>query len=71
MRWLPVAPPESWQHDSGVLREFLTAHNLSGAQAGALLGVDGRTVRKWTGNERAMPYSAWFCLVHRASSPLS
>lgn len=66
-RWLPVPPPESWQHDSELLREFLRERGLSGSQAGALLGVDGRTVRKWTGNEREMPYSAWFCLVYRAS----
>ena len=65
--WLPVAPPESWQHDSERLRAFLRERGLSGAQAGALIGVDGRTVRKWTGDERAMPYSAWFCLLHRAS----
>lgn len=66
-RYLPIPPPGSWQHDPDRLREFLRGHALTGAQAGALIGVDGRTIRKWTGGERPMPYSAWYCLVHRSA----
>lgn len=65
-RWLPVPPPESWQHDPERLRAFMSDCGLTGTQAGALIGVDGRTIRRWTGGEREMPYSAWHCLVNRA-----
>lgn len=64
--WPHIPPPESWQHDPERLRDFLREHGLSGSKAGALIGVTSRTIRKWTGGEHDMPYSAWFCLVHRA-----
>lgn len=48
------------------LRELLTRWSLTGAAAGTLVGVDGRTVRKWTGEERAMPFAALYTLAHRA-----
>lgn len=66
-RYLPIPPPESWQHDPERLRQFLTAANLSGSQAAALIGVDGRTIRRWTGGEREMPYSAWYTLLSRSN----
>lgn len=68
-RYLPVPPPASWQHDPERLREFLRERELSGAEAGALIGVDGRTIRRWTGGEREMPWSAWYALVHLATAP--
>lgn len=38
---------------------------LSGAEVGRLLGVHGRTVRKWIGGETEIPYSAWrLLLIH-------
>lgn len=67
--WLPIPPPGSWQHDPVRLRDFLRERGLTGAEAGGLIGVDGRTIRRWTGGERAMPYSAWYCLVHRSLAP--
>jgi hypothetical protein len=50
-----------------VLREFLRIHDLTGAAAARLVGVDSRTVRKWTAaegadNRRAIPWSAWSLL---------
>jgi hypothetical protein len=49
------------------LRDFLREHNLTGAAAAAIVGVDTRTVRKWTAssdavNRRAIPWSAWILL---------
>lgn len=50
------------------LRGLLTSHKLTGSQAGRLLGVDGRTIRKWTAGDtvsthRDMPQSAWWLLL--------
>lgn len=49
------------------LRQFLKDHNLTGAAAAKLVGVEARTVRKWTAsaeaeNRRAIPWSAWTLL---------
>ena len=49
------------------LRDFLREHSLTGAAAAAIVGVDSRTVRKWTAsgdaaNRRAIPWSAWILL---------
>ncbi|POR05599.1 hypothetical protein AU468_00020 [Alkalispirochaeta sphaeroplastigenens] len=44
------------------LRDFMRRHGLTGSQAGALLGVNGRTIRKWTGGERSMPWASWTLL---------
>ena len=50
------------------LRGLLLRHQLTGSMAGRLLGVDSRTVRRWTspsGNisHRDMPDSAWWLLL--------
>lgn len=50
------------------LRAALARHSLTGSQAGRLLGVDSRTIRKWTAaddinNHRDMPESAWWLLL--------
>ena len=45
------------------IRAALRAGGLTGARAGELVGVTGRTVRKWTGGEREIPYSAWRLLL--------
>lgn len=50
------------------LRDVLTRHALTGSQAGRLLAVDSRTIRKWTAaadisNHRDMPESAWWLLL--------
>jgi hypothetical protein len=58
---LPIYTPDT-------LRGILSRHGLTGAQTGRLLGVDSRTIRKWTAatdgaNHRAMPASAWWLLL--------
>ncbi|MGH8194594.1 MAG: helix-turn-helix domain-containing protein [Woeseiaceae bacterium] len=45
------------------IREALRLGSLTGSAAGDLVGVTGRTVRKWTGGEREVPYSAWRFLL--------
>lgn len=37
--------------------------NLSSAEAGALLGADSRTIRRWKSGDREMPYAAWRLLL--------
>lgn len=49
------------------LREFLRENELTGSSAAGIVGVDSRTVRKWTASEeaenrRAIPWSAWTLL---------
>lgn len=66
-RWQPVPVPKDWRYDPRDLKKFLSEHRLTGEAAGELLGVDSRTIRRWTGGESAMPYSAWYCLVHKSS----
>lgn len=51
----------------GELREFLKRSGLTGGDAARLIGVDSRTVRKWTASEdadnrRSIPWSAWLLL---------
>jgi len=50
------------------LRSVLTRHGLTSKQAGKMLGVDPRTIRKWTAkpdvaSHRDMPASAWLLLL--------
>ncbi|GHU66602.1 hypothetical protein FACS189447_07820 [Spirochaetia bacterium] len=45
-------------------KEFLKAHNLTGAKAAAYSGVDARTARRWTApveqkGARSIPWAAW------------
>ena len=49
------------------IKRVLTANGLSGSRAGDLLGVNSRTIRKWTGGEQRMPYSAWKLLLLNTS----
>ncbi len=48
-------------------REYLTKHGFSAAQAGEIIGVTSRTLRRWTASETAanrvpLPWSAWVLL---------
>jgi DNA-binding transcriptional regulator YiaG len=45
------------------LRAALDAGGLTGATAAAVLGVSGRTLRKWRSGDRDIPYSAWRLLI--------
>lgn len=49
------------------LREFFKTHGLTGSMAAGIVGVDTRTVRRWTASSeapsrRAIPWSAWILL---------
>ena len=49
------------------LRDFLRRNEMTGSAAARIVGVDSRTVRKWTAyddasNRRAIPWSAWILL---------
>ena len=62
---LPFANPGYLKPTTDEIRAVLRMGNLTGSAAGRLLGVNGRTVRKWTGGESDMPYSAWrLLLIH-------
>jgi hypothetical protein len=58
---LPTYTPDA-------LRAVLARHSLTGSRAGRLLGVNSRTIRKWTApneiaNHHDMPDSAWWLLL--------
>ncbi len=56
-----------WQQPSGAdVRIVLSMANLSGSDAGALVNVNSRTIRKWTGDDQKIPFAAWALLVDRA-----
>jgi hypothetical protein len=49
-----------WQPPSvAEFRELLRVAGLSGSQAGLLVGVEQRRIRKWAGGEGEVPYAAW------------
>ena len=45
------------------LRELLKKHGLTGGDAAKIVGVNSRTIRKWTGGERGIPSAAWKLLL--------
>lgn len=52
---------------SSELRDFLNRHNLTGSMAGKLVGVDSRSVRRWTAPEgesshKNIPWASWCVL---------
>lgn len=48
------------------VREVLKRGLLTGSRAASLVGVSSRTVRKWTGGDQNISYSAWRILLHYA-----
>ncbi len=60
---LEFSDPQYLDPSPTELRTLLSRANLTGAKAGDLVGVNGRTIRKWTGGERAIPYAAWRLLL--------
>lgn len=54
--------PDWEQPTADEVRALLTYAELTGSKAGALIGVNGRTIRKYTGGERAIPFAAWVLL---------
>ena len=53
------------------IKRVLTSNRLSGSSTADLLGVNSRTIRKWTGGEQRMPYSAWKLLLLNISEERS
>ena len=45
------------------LRALMKQKGLTGAMAAEIVGVNSRTIRKWTGGERAIPEAAWRLLL--------
>lgn len=62
---MPFNP--SWvAPDPFEIRALLTFAGFTGSQVGSLVGVDSRTVRRWTGGERKISYAVWAILVSAA-----
>ncbi len=58
---------QEWQKPSpNDIRAALSLTGLTGKQEENIVGVSERTIRKWTGNERGIPYSSWALLVNAA-----
>jgi hypothetical protein len=59
---------DNWKRPPGeAIKETLSRAGLTGDEAAQLTGVsDGRTVRRWTGDEREIPYAAWALLCDAA-----
>ncbi|MCE1119127.1 transcriptional regulator [Pseudomonas sp. NMI795_08] len=53
--WQPPSPAE--------FRELLKVADLTGSQAGLLVGVPGGRIRKWAGGDGAIPYAVWRLLT--------
>ncbi|GAW47596.1 transcriptional regulator [Vibrio sp. 1733] len=65
-----LRPAEQWSRPTGEeIREVLRLAGLTGSQAAKKLGLGpsgSRTVRRWTGEESNIPYSAWGQLCYLA-----
>jgi DNA-binding transcriptional regulator YiaG len=58
---------EHWQVPNGnEIRAALKEAGLTGGQFAHLVGVNPRTVRKWTGDQHEIPFAAWALLCHEA-----
>lgn len=55
------SPPEG-----GEIKGMLQRAGWSGVQFSKVLGIDPRTVRRWTGDEKTIPYPAWAILCVQA-----
>lgn len=53
-----------WRHPTpDEVRSLLQIANLTGAQAGQLIGVTGRTIRRYIGGEKIIHYAEWRLLL--------
>lgn len=56
---LPYTDPRYVAPKPAEVAEVVRLLELSGSQAGGMVGVDGRSIRRWIGGDREIPYSAW------------
>jgi len=43
-------------------RDFLKDNGLTGSKAGAVVGLNGRQIRRYTGGDAKVPYAVWYTL---------
>ncbi len=61
---LPFSSPNYQPPSAEDIREALKhGEHWTGSVAATMLGVNSRTIRKWTGGECEMPYAAWRLLL--------
>jgi len=62
-------PLAQWTPPSGDdVRSTLRRANLTAEDFARIIGVDGRTVRRWTCDEIVIPYASWCLLALEAGS---
>lgn len=65
-----LRPAETWTQPSGEeVREALRLAHFTGSRAAKALGLGARgdrTVRRWIGEDSAIPYAAWALLCDYA-----
>ncbi|MBL1352083.1 MAG: hypothetical protein COA61_001920 [Zetaproteobacteria bacterium] len=49
-------------------RFFLSKHGLTGREAGALVGVNSRQIRRYTSDDVKVPYAVWYTLNMKLES---
>ena len=55
---------ENYESPTGdEVRAVLTYAGLTGAEAGLMVGVSDRAIRRWTGGDRVISYAAWRLLL--------
>ena len=59
----PFYDPEYQAPSVDDIRLLLKFNEWTGSKAARIVGVDNRTLRRWTGGERPIPYSAWRLLL--------
>jgi hypothetical protein len=59
---------DGWEQPTAAeVRAVIQTTGLTGSQVSKLVGIaEGRTVRRWTGGESPIPFSAWAILCHVA-----
>jgi DNA-binding transcriptional regulator YiaG len=67
---LPFGDPNYMPPTPAEFRAVNQLLGLTGSQAGTLLGVTSRAIRKWIGGESDVPYSAWRLLLIEAGLAL-
>lgn len=61
-----LVPWQSWERPTPAELKAVASAVGSGSELARLLGVSGRTVRKWIGGADSVPYSAWCVMCYEA-----